>query len=391
MRPSTSSPTLFSLLAILFSSTHFTTAKPYPRDVPFGEIANALLDKRQCAYPCGYSGQLCCTSAGQCYTDSSGQAQCGAGSGSGGGSGAAGFSAPVANNQAGGQWAYYTTTYVETGFVTRVSTYSSYLGIQTLVAATTTHAPAVTSQALTCQSGNMPCGGICCASGQYCLSAGNCAAGGAGDVSASYYSSYLSSQTLAPAAPLRPTSGGPTTLTSTASATVPFQTPVGTAGGIVYGAGANVTAGAPAQNAGLSGGAIAGIVIGVLLALLLLVLACCFGGLRRLFGGSRTKKTEETYIHESHHSGTGPPARRQWFGTAKPARPAKKKTGGGAGAVAAGLAGLAIALGLKRRHDRKKASEYSDSGSSYGSSYYDTSSSSESSDRRTRGTRHSRR
>lgn len=375
MRLSSSSPTLLSLLAVLLSSTHLSTAKPYPRDVPFGEVANALLEKRQCAYPCGYSGQLCCTAAGQCYTDSSGQAQCG----SGGGSGAAGYSAPVVNNQASGQWAYYTTTYVETGFVTRVSTYSSYLGLQTLVAATSTHAPAVTNQALTCQSGNMPCGSICCASSQYCLSAGHCAAAAAGDVSASYYSSYLntyaSAATVAPIAPLRPTSGGPTTLTSTASATVPFQTPVGTAGGVVFGAGANVTAAAPAQNAGLSGGAIAGIVIGVLLALLLLVLACCFGGLRRLFG-SRTKKVEETYIHESHHSGSGAPPRRQWFGTAGPARPAKKKSsGGGAGAVAAGLAGLAIALGLKRRHDRKKASVYGDSDSSYGSSYYDTSSS----------------
>ena len=63
-------------------------------------------------------------------------------------------------------------------------------------------------------------------------------------------------------------------------------------------------------------------------------------------------------------------AGRRWFGlrpAARP-RPVKKKSGvGGWATVLGGLGGLAVVLGLKRKHDNKKT-EYS--GSSYYSDYY---------------------
>lgn len=345
MRHPRSAPTLLSLLAIVLSTCPFAVAKPYPRDGP--------LEKR-CASPCGWQGQLCCTASQQCATDAAGQAQC--------------VSSGAAAAQVGGagQWQYYTTTWVETGFVTRVSTYSSYVGAVATAQAVPTVAwqPTVTSQASQC---SIPCGGICCAHGQYCQVAGQCAAVAAQDFSAAYYTSVVYGAAFSSAesyvAPLRPTSGGPAIATSIAgfiTATVPFQTPVGTAGSLVFSAVA-------ATDSGLSGGAIAGIVIGVLAAILLLlflIFALCFRGTKKLVGGR--KREETTYVEHRHSRNSG----RKWYGGAQASssRPPPKKSGPGMGGVLAGLGALALALGLKRKYDNRK----DDVSTTYGSetTYY---------------------
>ncbi|KAI9841760.1 MAG: hypothetical protein M1837_000421 [Sclerophora amabilis] len=381
MRLSHAPPTLLSLLTILLSTTHSATAKPHPRDVPFAEVqGSSFLLAKRCDKPCGWSGQLCCASHQTCFTDDAGQAQCGSSSGSGGGGGGGGGSGGAQEAAAtaqgnDGSWQYFTTTYVETDLVTHTSTYSSMVGGEA-----TQWTPAPTAQGAGCAWDETPCGGTCCGNGRYCQSSGHCVAGAA-DVSSQYYSSYYSSS-QSYSVPLRPTTGGATTATSTASATTtePFQTPLGTAGGIVYGTGPMEQT----NNAGLSGGAIAGIVIGVIAGIILLLLicaACClragFSGLAGLFGMGRRRRreSEETYIHESHHHGGGGPPR-PWFG-GRPGRVERppRRTGalGGLGPVAAGLGGLALALGLKRKHDRRHDEKYSSSDSSY--SYYDTSSS----------------
>ncbi|MCJ1367379.1 hypothetical protein MMC16_006512 [Acarospora aff. strigata] len=377
MRLSQAPPTLLSLLAVLLSSTHVSNAKPYPREESLLETRNSTIEERACAIPCGWSGQLCCTDGQVCFTDATGQAQCG----SGGNAGAT-VTAPVTAQANNGQWQYYTTTFVRTDLVTVVSTYSSYIGGATSapVAPTTVFAPVATGVTCDFSLNQSPCGSICCASGQYCQSAGQCVAAGGG--SSAYYSSFYSQSY---SAPLRPTTSAIITVTSTGSvtATVPFQTPVGTGGSVVTAT--------PQTNNGLSGGAIAGIVIGVILGIILLLLlcaACCFkgllDGLLALFGlgpKKRRRTREETYIEErhSHHAGGGGAAGgRTWFGAAGPSRPARpppKKSGGlgGIGAVGAGLATLAIVLGLKRRRENQEKSSYG-SGSSYYSTDYTSSS-----------------
>jgi ubiquitin-activating enzyme E1 len=129
----------------------------------------------------------------------------------------------------------------------------------------------------------------------------------------------------------------------------------------------------------LSGGAIAGIVIGVLAGIVLLFLICVFCCARALFdtilgcfglGKKNRKHThEETYI-EAHHSSAG--GGRRWHGE-RPSRPKPKKSGlGGALGMGALLGGAALALGLKRKHDKhEQKSEYT--GSSYYSDYTSTS------------------
>lgn len=373
MRLSQAPPTLLSLLAILLSSIHPANSKPYPREELAVGAQNSTIEERACANPCGWTGQLCCATNQVCFTDAAGQAQCG--SGSNGGS----TVTAEANN---GQWQYYTTTFIQTDLVTVVSTYSSFIGVTTAVqsAPTTQFAPVVTSVSCNYALNESPCGSICCASGQYCQAAGQCAAAGGG--SSAYYSSYYSQSY---SAPLRPTTGTVIIVTSigSATATVPFQTPVGTGGSIVTAT--------PQTNNGLSGGAIAGIVIGVIAGIILLLLlcaACCFkgllDGLLALFGlGPRRKRRtrQETYIEErhSHHGGGGGGGGgRRWFGNSGPSRvdrpPPKKSSGlGGLGAVGAGLATLAIILGLKRKREREEKNSYG-SGSYY-SSDYNTSSS----------------
>lgn len=358
-------PTLLSLLAIILSSTHAT---PFPRDETT-ETENSSLVERQCAFPCGY-GSLCCQAAGQCYTDSSNQAQCGSGSGSN-----------VLNAGNNGQWQLYTTTFTETNLVLRTSTYSSQLA-----SVTTQIAPAVTPVTQACDSsvGETPCGmqssgaPLCCASGQVCQYQGQCGASGFNDVSSSYLASIMTSTDGS--AYIRPTSATTyiTTSTGSATTTVAMSPAVPTASSGAAGAGADSTT----SNNGLTGGQIAGIVIGVLLGLLLLLLICgclCFKGILdsvlAIFGlGPRRKRkeviTEERYSH--HHSGTGGGAGgRRWFGQG-PARPQKQKQKSGLGGIAgvgAGLGALALLLGLKRRRDRRDKESYG-TGSSYTYSDY---------------------
>ena len=355
-------PTLLSLLLTILSTTHTINARPNPP----AELKKLLesryhyLAQRSCANPCGWTGQLCCESGQTCGTNSQGQAVCNVG---GGGAGDA------AQAQVAQGWEYYTTTYVETDLVTRVSTYSSFFGSETAVAA-----PAPTSGS-SCDSsiGESPCGGICCATGQYCAYAGQCAASnGHGDESSSAYLGQITTATNS--APLRPTSNAATTITSTGSATttVPFQTPSASASAAAGSAAMSTT-----SNNGLSGGAIAGIVVGVIIGLiiLILILLCCCAAsaadaILGFFGIRNKKRRRETTVIEEHrhHEGGG----RRWFG-AGPARrdrsPKKSGGKGGLGAVAGGLAGLAVILGLKRKHDKKvEKSHYT--GSSYYSDYY---------------------
>jgi hypothetical protein len=126
----------------------------------------------------------------------------------------------------------------------------------------------------------------------------------------------------------------------------------------------------------LSGGAIAGIVIGVLAAigLLILICFCCivragFHGILSLLGlrnNDKKKKTErvetvERYSrHNSRVSGSGASRRDThsgWFGS-RPSRVEetrkKKSSWGGFTAITAGLVGLAVILGLRRRSKRKE-------------------------------------
>ncbi|KAL8739518.1 MAG: hypothetical protein Q9190_007685 [Brigantiaea leucoxantha] len=364
MKFSAPQPTLLSLLATILTSSHTSHAKPYPRAELVVDTQNATIQERSCSNPCGWSGQLCCGASESCYTDSAGQAQCGSG-----GTGSSGVNAQA--NNANGQWQYFTTTYVETDFVTRTSTYSSLCA----TSLTTQQASVATVPTCNSQLSESPCGSICCAMGQYCQVPGQCAAaaGGGGDVSSFYYSSVTASGTPF----VRPTSNVVQTVTSTGAATttVPLETASPTGG--------SATAGmqSTTSNNGLSGGAIAGIVIGVIAGVILLLLICglcCFKGLidgiLAFFGlGPRRRRREETIIEErhSHHGGGGGG---RWFG-AGPSRierpPRRKDSGGfgGFGAVAAGLTALAVLLGLKRRRDRRDKESYG-TGSSYTYSDY---------------------
>lgn len=380
MRLLQSPPTLLSLLAVVLSSSHTTTAKPYPREDSVLEARNNTLEAR-CAIPCGYSGQLCCESGQTCFTDVNNQAQCGTGGGGGtqqnyvdsGQQNHVNNGQP--NNLANGQYQVYTTTFVETDLVTRTSVYTSYFG-----GVVATHAPSPTVQefvpvitARACDTSlyESPCGGTCCTSGEYCsYDKAVCVAvgGAAGDFSSAYYSSVMEGSAY-----IRPTSFGIETITSTGAptTTVPFVPPTTTG----EAAGMGITA----TNNGLSPGAIAGIVIGVLLGILLLFLfcACCvfkglIDGILRLFGlGPKRRRREETYI-ETRHSTHGGSGGRTWFGASRPGRVdrTKKKSSGVGGAlgVAGGLTALAVLLGLKRRRDARDKQSYG-SGSSYSYDY----------------------
>ena len=368
-------PTLLSLLFVILSTTHTSSARPQnARDQELFESQYRYLDKldkRGCSGTvCGWSGQLCCTGGQTCSTNSAGQAECVAGS------------AAAAQPQNGnGQWQYFVTTYVESELTTVTSTYSSVLAGAS--------APAVAGSSCDSSMNESPCGTICCAVGQYCAFAGQCAASNGQGGSSSYFASITTTAESSTATEfIRPTSNAATTVTSTGSATttVPFQTPSASASGAGSAAGMTSTT----SNNGLSGGAIAGIVIGVLAGIILLLLfcfLCCFKGLLdgilSLLGIRGRKRRETTYIEErrSHHHSGGSGAAgggRRWFGAgpSRVDRPRKQSSGiGGFTWVAGLLAALAICLGLQRkRTEKREKSQYSGSSYSYTDSY-DTSAS----------------
>ncbi|KAL6718049.1 hypothetical protein ACLMJK_004134 [Lecanora helva] len=377
-------PTLLSLLLTILSTSHISNARPQnARDQELFESQYRYLDKRNCAGTvCGWSGQLCCTGGQTCSTNSQGQAEC---------IGRAAEGTPQQNGNGNGQWQYFVTTYVESELTTVTSTYSSVFGAA--------GAPAATGISCDSSMNESPCGTICCAVGQYCAVAGQCAQSNSQGGSSSYFASIIT--TAAPSTAtefIRPTSNAETTVTSTGSVTttVPFQTPSASATNVGSAAGMTSTT----SNNGLSGGAIAGIVIGVLAGIILLLLLCflcCFKGLfdgcLALLGIRNRKRRETTYIEERrHHHGSSGVAGggRRWFGTgpSRVDRPKKKSSGlGGVTWVAGLLAALGICLGLqRRRNEKRQKSEYSGSSYSYTDSYTTSDSSESSFDSRDRRT-----
>ncbi|KAG8533373.1 uncharacterized protein KY384_002156 [Bacidia gigantensis] len=368
-------PSLISLLFTLLSTTHISECRPKITD-QLKELLESryhYLTERDCT-PCGWAPQggtapLCCAAGQTCSTNQLNQAVCNDGGGGGTGNNIQAQQQSPSQVQDAAGWEFFTTTTVGTGYVTSTITYSSYFGAATSAAAQTSCSG---------QMGETPCGGMCCATGTYCVYAGKCAASNGGGDSSSSVLGQIFTPAATQSAPSRPTSNTATTVTSTGSATttVPFSTAT-SATATAAGSSDGMTS---SSNNGLSPGAIAGIVIGVIAAiifLLLLILCCCAGaGLDAcltFFGlRNRRRKTETTVIeeHRHHHGASG--GRRRWFGLA-PARAdtvtvKKKKSGGfwGPTAVVGGLTTLAVVLGLKRRRDKK--TEKSDYGA--GSSYY---------------------
>ena len=338
------SKSLLLLCAIILQPLT-TTASPFPT-----QFVNLILRDRACENPCGYYGQLCCSSSETCGTDSNGQAVC---------------SSNVEQRNDNGQWEYWTTTYVQTDYVTVTSTGSSWV-------------PAPTSDDGQCKAslGEVQCGWTCCSASQTC-DEGECVEAGNSPIETP----------PSPTPPLRPTDTTGATITPTATQTLPFIPPVGTDG--------SSTDPMPSEDndgGGLSGGAIAGIVIGSLAgAALLLLLCCCLcvgscidraRTILGLNGGNRTSSYTGSSSRSSRHGGGG--GGRTWFGAgpARPGRNKKKKSGlFGLGWMAAlGLA-IAVFLGLKRRNDRseKTSTYYGSSEYTYSSYSYSGSSSSSSS------------
>ncbi|KAJ5415770.1 hypothetical protein N7465_004465 [Penicillium sp. CMV-2018d] len=366
---------VLSTLALLLNYSLHTAATPLALEVNVLEGNN--LEKR-CANPCGYNGWLCCETGQTCTTNSAQEAVC-ANSGSG----------------SGGDYQYYTTTYVltNTDLTTVTSVWSSQIA-----------APTSTG---TCRVdlGETKCGSTCCEAAQEC-SEGQCVAESSSVVVTATETGGGSAATPG----LRGTTNGATTVTATSAPTTTegFTAPVGTDGADLIGVQAK-------SSGGLSGGAIAGIVIGSIVGAFLLLLLCaciCFKGvleglLAALGIGKKRRRQDTTYIEErhSHHSqGSRPPppppvGRRTWFGT----RPAaggsevseKKDSKWGLGTIAIILGALALCLGLKRKrereHDDGKTESSYPSSYYYYSDYYSGTGSSRSSDRRTRDTRRSRR
>ncbi|KAA8644599.1 uncharacterized protein ATNIH1004_008805 [Aspergillus tanneri] len=317
---------LRSAISILTLSAQFPLSVASPLD-----FLETSLEKR-CENPCGYYGQLCCTSSQTCSTNGDGQAVCQEGGGSSGG---------------GGSWVYHTTTYVvtETDKKTVTSTWS------TLVPKSTD------SGGCKAELGESVCGNTCCGAAYVC-SNDQCIMGS---------SSIWATATATP--PVRGTSASTVTATASVTTTQAFETPVGTDGASLIGVKAP-------DNGGLSGGAIAGIVIGtiagVFLILLVLSCLCCRGILESLFAclglGGRRRRKETTYVEDrySHHSHARPEGR-TWFG-ARPSAPAdggKKSRWGNWASIGIILGALALCLGLKRRRNHDEKSDYT-----YPSSYY---------------------
>ena len=365
MRFSQAPASLLSLLLVAISN--IDTAQAWP----LGELDFAFLQGRgTCASYCGADNQYCCTAGQACTTNQQNVADC-----------VAATNVVVATSGGAGGVPIYTTTWTETDLLTRTSTAYSYPATS---AQATAVAPAPTAAICTTSLGQTSCGSLCCASGQICAAANSCSAYAS---SWTYFATSSVPASSSYSAPLRPTSGGVSTATSVVSATTtqPFQTPATASG-------SSLPISSSGSSNGLSPGAIAGIVIGTIagIILLLLICFCCivragWSGLLALFGLGKnrrrsTERIETTERYSRHGSGTA--SRRDthtgWFGMGR-ARPAsgritsenkKKSSGfGGMGAVGAGLIGLAVILGLKRKHD-KKPSQSHHAVSDVSSTYY---------------------
>lgn len=382
MRPSQAPSALFSLVALLLACSRPSQAAFDGAEIVLDSdssdlgLQNSTLVKRWGACPngaCGEAQTYCCnTNAGSsCYTDANSIATCLSN----------GFAAPTTTPAAtlavttaqNGYYSYWTSTTVETDTETKTLVYSTWVPL-------TTQAQ-VQSCPMDWAGMTTLCGGLCCATNQYC-NVGTCTS------NAAVYTVSGASAT----AGTRGTSVTSVIVTSTISPTVTtaFGTPVPAASG-------NATLVAGNKSSGLSGGAIAGIVIGVIagvILLLFILLVCClragvdsilaFFGLRNRRRRGR-RVVEEEIIERRRRAGTADS--RRWYGTDYEARPVRtgttvtrveerrRRTGGvgGLATVGAGLGGLAIALGLKRRADerRRRREDKSDTESSYyDSSYY---------------------
>ncbi|TAQ88327.1 hypothetical protein B7494_g3335 [Chlorociboria aeruginascens] len=363
MPPSQNPLTLLSLLFLLLAHTNPVEAGPYPKD-NLHDLGFSYLQDRSCYSYCGVDNQFCCSIVGEtaCSTNAADQASC------------------VADTATAAVGNVFTTTWTETDTTTRTSTGTRY----TAVATPTSTYVAVPTVDCVPTGDEIACGIYCCTSSQYCATEGQCA-----DINPLSYSSASSAATSTFSAPVRPTSGGVSTATSTASATTtqPFGTPVAASG-------TSIPITTTTGSKGLSGGAIAGIVIGVIAAIIILLLICfcCivkagFDGLLAIFGlgKGRRRKTERTETVErySRHGSTTASRRDThtgWFGgrptTVSETRKKRSSGFGGLGAIGAGLIGLAVILGLKRRHDRKeKVARTEISSSYYTDSYTGTSAS----------------
>jgi len=377
-------PALLSSVALLLAYSRPSRAASDRAEIvldsenPGLQLQISTLAKRWAECPsgaCGDAQTYCCnTNAGSyCYTDANSVATCLT-------SGWAAQTTPaatLATATGNGYYTYWTSTTVETDTITKTYVYSSWVPITTQVG--------VESCPMDWAGMTTPCGGICCETNQYC-NFGTCTS------NSGVYTVTGASAT----AGTRGTSVTGVIVTSTISPTVTtaFGTPVPAASG-------NVTM-IPTAPSHLSGGAIAGIVIGVIagiILLLLICLVCCLrAGIDSILAllGLRNRRrrrgrvVEEEEIIERRRRRSGTTDSRRWYGASAEGRPARtttsvtrieeqrRRTGGlgGLAAVTAGLGGLALALGLKRRADERKRrrDDKSETESSYyySSSYYDS-------------------
>ncbi|KAK2737056.1 hypothetical protein FQN55_001326 [Onygenales sp. PD_40] len=353
MRQLKSASTALAVLSILLLQSPLTHASPFP------PIINVDLAARQnCdGQLCGFYKQLCCSAGQTCSTSASGQAVC-----------ADSVNLPQARQGSGeGQWEPFTTVFVQTDLVTVTSTGSRW------VASPTSNSNAQCKISL----GESACGTICCTAAQACKN-GQCVQSGA--------SPFESSTGPSPTAPLRPTSSGGPTVTTTPSATVPFLFPVGTDGSAL------TPIPATGGGGGLSGGAIAGIVIGTLAGVVLLFILCLsacaksvIAGILGLLGLGKKKKKRGSNSTHSFSDGAPPPGR-TWFG-GRPPRPPQSDSYYSEKTEKSGLFGmgkwasiglifgaLAICLGLRNKK-KSQASSYAYSDSYYTYDYSSTESS----------------
>ena len=100
------------MLPLLLLFAHTTIATPFLDNIRALDLPD-LFGRSSCPNPCGWAGQLCCSSSQYCYTDSNNQAQCG--------------DKATTAAAGGGYWTVWTSTYVQTDLLTMTSVGSSYI------------------------------------------------------------------------------------------------------------------------------------------------------------------------------------------------------------------------------------------------------------------------